>query len=162
MKRSSCSKRTSQRDNAGKTHGIRSQASSPTRRIWQLAAIYFCCMMGLYGISFWLPTLIKATGVKDALDVGLLTAIPYAVRGREHVPRRAQRGPHRERRWHFAIPAVLAGVGLLCQHATRRQHPARDDRADGRDGRHARDDAGLLDLSDAILAGGVGGGRHRA
>ncbi|CCD40154.1 unnamed protein product [Candidatus Paraburkholderia kirkii UZHbot1] len=45
----------------------------------RVAAIYFCCMMGLYGVSFYLPTLIKAAGVKDALEVGLLTAVPYAV-----------------------------------------------------------------------------------
>ena len=45
--------------------------------MWLLAAIYFCFVMGLYGVSFWLPTIIKQTGVKGALDVGLLTAIPY-------------------------------------------------------------------------------------
>jgi hypothetical protein len=49
--------------------------SSP--RVWLMSAIYFSFVMGLYGVSFWLPTIIKQTGVKGALDVGLLTAIPY-------------------------------------------------------------------------------------
>src|SRR5450830_996914 len=48
-------------------------------KVWLSAMIYFCFVMGLYGVSFWLPTIIKATGVKDPLDIGLLTAIPYAI-----------------------------------------------------------------------------------
>ncbi|MBK4735034.1 MFS transporter [Noviherbaspirillum pedocola] len=82
-------------------------------RVWLMAAIYFCCMMGLYGISFYLPTLIKAAGVKDALDVGLLTAIPYgcAVVSMLLVARSADR--MRERRWHFAIVSALGGLGLF-------------------------------------------------
>jgi MFS family permease len=34
--------------------------------------------MGLYGVSFGLPTIIKATGVTDAFMIGLLSAIPFA------------------------------------------------------------------------------------
>lgn len=82
-------------------------------RLWQMALIYFCFVMGLYGISFWLPTIINATGVTDTLMVGLLTAIPYAVAavGMILVGRSADQ--HRERRWHVIIPAVLACAGLL-------------------------------------------------
>jgi D-galactonate transporter len=82
-------------------------------KVWLMAAIYFCCMMGLYGVSFYLPTLIKAAGVKDALDVGLLTAIPYgcAVIAMLFIARSADRT--RERRWHFAIASALGGLGML-------------------------------------------------
>ncbi len=85
--------------------------TNPT--VWLMAAIYFCCMMGLYGISFYLPTLVKASGVKDALDVGLLTAIPYTcgVIATLLVARSADR--MRERRWHFAIASALGGLGLF-------------------------------------------------
>jgi D-galactonate transporter len=82
-------------------------------KVWLMAAIYFCCMMGLYGVSFYLPTLVKAAGVKDPLDVGLLTAIPYgcAVVAMLLNARSADR--MRERRWHFAIASALGGLGLL-------------------------------------------------
>jgi MFS family permease len=82
-------------------------------RVWLMAAIYFCCMMGLYGVGFYLPTLIKAAGVKDALDVGLLTAIPYgcAVVAMLAIAKSADRT--RERRWHFAIASALGGLGLM-------------------------------------------------
>lgn len=82
-------------------------------KVWLMAAIYFCCMMGLYGVSFYLPTLVKAAGVKDPLDVGLLTAIPYgcAVVAMLFNARSADR--MRERRWHFAIASALGSLGLL-------------------------------------------------
>ena len=82
-------------------------------RVWLMAAIYFCCMMGLYGVSFYLPTLIKAAGVKDALDVGMLTAIPYgcAVVAMLFNARSADRTG--ERRWHFSVASALGGLGLM-------------------------------------------------
>jgi MFS family permease len=82
-------------------------------KVWTMAAIYFCCMMGLYGVSFYLPTLVKASGVKDALDVGLLTAIPYGwgIVATLAVARSADRT--RERRWHFAVASAVGGLGLL-------------------------------------------------
>src|SRR5260370_20687683 len=46
-------------------------------RVWLMSLIYFSFVMGLYGVSFWLPTIIKATGVKDAWTIGLLSAIPF-------------------------------------------------------------------------------------
>ncbi|SPA13778.1 putative transporter, Major facilitator superfamily MFS [Cupriavidus taiwanensis] len=90
---------------------IRTVLSSP--RVWLMSAIYFCFVMGLYGVSFWLPTIIKQTGVKGALDIGLLTAIPYgcAVIGMVLVAYSADRSG--ERRWHIAVPALAGAVGLL-------------------------------------------------
>lgn len=85
--------------------------SSP--RVWLMSAIYFSFVMGLYGVSFWLPTIIKQTGVKGALDVGLLTAIPYgcAVVGMILFAHSADR--RGERRWHIAVPALLGALGLV-------------------------------------------------
>ncbi len=96
---------------ATKSHSVAGVFTNP--KVWLMAAIYFCCMMGLYGISFYLPTLVKASGVKDALDVGLLTAIPYTcgVIATLLVARSADR--MRERRWHFAIASALGGLGLF-------------------------------------------------
>ena len=83
------------------------------KRVWLMSLIYFSFVMGLYGVSFWLPTIIKATGVKDAFQIGMLTAIPYgsAVLAMIVVSRSADR--LRERRWHIAIPAVLGAIGLV-------------------------------------------------
>jgi D-galactonate transporter len=84
-------------------------ASGP---VWLFAAIYFCAIMGLYGISFWLPQLIKNTGVKDVVNVGLLTAIPYgcAAFGMVLLARHSDRTG--ERRWHLALSSFAGAAGL--------------------------------------------------
>jgi D-galactonate transporter len=82
-------------------------------RVLFLCLIHFCIIMGLYGVGFWLPSIISTAGVVSALRVGELTAIPYlaAVVSMILISKSADR--HRERRWHLAIPAVLAAVGLF-------------------------------------------------
>ncbi|GAB7522436.1 MFS transporter [Paraburkholderia sp. 2C] len=82
-------------------------------RVWLMSLIYFSFVIGLYGVSFWLPTIIKATGVTDAFAIGLLSAIPFAaaVVAMVLVSRSADRT--RERRWHVAIPAFAGALGLV-------------------------------------------------
>ncbi|RYB04399.1 MFS transporter [Lichenibacterium ramalinae] len=83
------------------------------RRVWILSFTYFFFTMGLYGVSFWLPSIIKDSGVRDPLSVGLLTAIPYtgAFVTMILVGRSSDR--HRERRWHLALPALVGAAGLV-------------------------------------------------
>jgi D-galactonate transporter len=90
---------------------VRQVLASP--RVWLMSLIYFSFVMGLYGVSFWLPTIIKATGVTDAFMIGLLSAIPFAaaVVGMVLVSRSADRT--RERRWHIALPAAAGALGLI-------------------------------------------------
>src|SRR4051812_14923371 len=82
-------------------------------RVWVACLIYFACASGIYGLGFWLPTIVADLGVKSPLEIGMLTAIPYAVAavGMVLVGRSSDR--HRERRWHFAVSAALGGLGLV-------------------------------------------------
>lgn len=82
-------------------------------KVWLCAAIYFCFIMGLYGVSFWLPQLIKSMGVKEMFDVGLLTMIPYGVAAVAMVLAGRNSDRTGERRWHTAIAATVGGVGLI-------------------------------------------------
>ncbi|MFC7518979.1 MFS transporter [Herbaspirillum sp. GCM10030257] len=82
-------------------------------KVWLLSFIYFAFIMGLYGVSFWLPNLIKSTGVKDVLTVGLLTAIPYGFAAIVMVVAGRNSDSTGERRWHTAIAGVLGAVGLV-------------------------------------------------
>lgn len=81
-------------------------------RVWLLSCTYFFFTMGLYSVSFWLPSIIKDSGVTDPLSVGLLTAIPYlgAFIAMYLVGRSSDRW--QERRWHLALPAFVGAVGL--------------------------------------------------
>lgn len=92
-------------------HAIGKVMMSP--RVLMMSLIYFSFVMGLYGVSFWLPTIIKSTGVTDAFTIGLLSAIPFAaaVVAMVFVARSADR--MRERRWHVAVPGFVGALGLV-------------------------------------------------
>jgi D-galactonate transporter len=81
-------------------------------RTWHLGAIYFCLVAGLYGVGFWLPTLIRNTGVENLLHIGFLNALPYAVAVVGMLLIAHSADARRERRWHVAIPAALGALGL--------------------------------------------------
>ena len=82
-------------------------------RVWIMAFTYFCFVMGLYGVGFWMPSIIKGIGVSSTLEIGMLTAIPnlFAIIGMVLISRSSDR--MRERRWHLAIPAVIGALGLI-------------------------------------------------
>jgi MFS family permease len=82
-------------------------------KVWALCAIYFTLMIGLYGISFWLPSIVKAFGVKGYFHVGLITAIPYfvAVVGMLLLSRSSDRTG--ERRLHYVINVCVGALGLV-------------------------------------------------
>ncbi|MFX5940038.1 MFS transporter [Acinetobacter baumannii] len=82
------------------------------KRLWLLAGIYFCVVMGQYAITFWLPTLIRNSGISDNWHIGLLTSLPYMcaivvmiLAGRS--------GDHfQEHRWHLIIPMCAGAIAL--------------------------------------------------
>lgn len=104
-------------DNISRDEGSRAEHSLKQvfshGRVWLMASIYFCFVMGLYGISFWLPQLIKTAGVKDVLDVGLLTMIPYALAAVAMVLASRSSDRTGERRLHTAGAGFIGGAGLL-------------------------------------------------
>ena len=84
-----------------------------TGRVWLLGAAYFCIASGIYIVSFWIPTIIKQTGVTDPFNICLLTAIPCLVALASMITVCAHGDRAKERRWHTAMPAVVRALGLI-------------------------------------------------
>jgi len=82
-------------------------------KVWVLCAIYFTLMIGLYGIAFWLPTIVKAFGVKGYLQVGLITAIPYAVAVVGMMLLSHHSDSTGERRIHYVLNVTAGAAGLV-------------------------------------------------
>ena len=82
-------------------------------RVYSLVAMSIGMIAGGAGISLWMPTIVKQSGVTNVWYIGLLSAIPWAIAiaaqqiWARHSDRKA------ERRWHAAIPAFLAGIGWM-------------------------------------------------
>ncbi|MBV9451725.1 MAG: MFS transporter [Streptosporangiaceae bacterium] len=65
------------RDNAGapRFSGYRDVLRSSM--VWRLIVVYFFVQVGFYGLSLWLPHVVKTTIGASILVVGAVTAIPY-------------------------------------------------------------------------------------
>jgi predicted MFS family arabinose efflux permease len=81
-------------------------------RVWLLIAIYFTVAVGSNAGGAYIPTLIKDQfPLLDTFQIGLLSAVPHvcAVFGMTAVGISSDRT--NERRWHFAVSALLAALG---------------------------------------------------
>lgn len=81
-------------------------------KVYLLAFIYFTLAAGSFAISFWVPTLIRESGVRDVLSVGLYSAIPYGIGALGIVLIARRSDAQVERRWHFIVCALVAAAAL--------------------------------------------------
>lgn len=82
------------------------------KRLWLLAGIYFCVVMGQYAITFWLPTLIRNSGISDNWHIGLLTSLPYMCAIVVMLLAGRSGDYFQERRWHLIIPMCAGAIAL--------------------------------------------------
>ncbi|AZS22148.1 MULTISPECIES: MFS transporter [unclassified Caulobacter] len=80
-------------------------------RVLMLAGLYIGMPLGAYGLSYWLPTIVKSFGVSNAVN-GFINVIPwlFVAVALWFVPRHAAR--HGASAWHIAGPVLLGAVAL--------------------------------------------------
>jgi ACS family tartrate transporter-like MFS transporter len=81
-------------------------------RIWMLAMVYFGLNTVSYGVSLWLPTLIRSLSGVSNFTIGVLSAIPYVAAAITMVAVGLHSDRSGERRWHTAVPAFVATLAL--------------------------------------------------
>jgi len=93
-------------------HSVRAAFAEP--RTWALAFVYLAGTVSLYGVNFWMPTIIQELGISssDYLRVGLLTMIPWGIAGAVMVQVGAHSDRTGERRWHVASALLATALGL--------------------------------------------------
>ncbi len=81
-------------------------------KVWALCFIYFGFVMGNYGLSFFLPQVLKDTITKDPFKIGLLTMIPWAAAAIAMVAVGHHSDKTGERCWHVAIAGFIGAVAF--------------------------------------------------
>jgi MFS family permease len=81
-------------------------------RVLMLAAVFFLTGVPSYGLSLWLPQIVKSFGVSH-LVTGLLSAVPFVFGCIAMVYWGRRSDSRQERVWHTVVSAVVAGVGLI-------------------------------------------------
>ncbi len=87
-------------------------------RVIALGCVYMALNIPQYGLSFFLPQIVKDFGVSN-VQAGFITAIPYAVGGIAMILWGRHSDKTGERVWHCIIPfiAMLVGLGLAAMIA---------------------------------------------
>jgi MFS transporter, ACS family, tartrate transporter len=88
------------------------QALTDTR-VLMLAVVWMLSLVPTYGITFFMPQIVKALGSSSAMT-GVLTAIPYAIGVVGPVAIGFSSDRFHERRWHYIGTMALAAVALVC------------------------------------------------
>ncbi len=81
-------------------------------QIWLLTLVYFGLNTVTYGISMWLPNLIKSFSGMSNFAIGALSAVPYIAAALTMVVVGVHSDRSGERRWHAAIPAFAGAAAL--------------------------------------------------
>ncbi len=82
------------------------------RRVWMLASVYVAFPLAAYGLSYWLPTVVKGFGASNTAN-GFINIVPWLVTAFAlwWVPRRAARTG--DQLWHVVVPGLVAAAALV-------------------------------------------------
>ena len=82
------------------------------KAVWALGLLYALLIVGIYGLSLWMPQILKEVSRGSNFQVGLLSAVPqlFAAVGLVYVGNSSDRTGERFR--HIALPALLGAAGL--------------------------------------------------
>ncbi len=80
-------------------------------RVMILCVIYFGFIAALYGLQFWMPTMVSSFGYSP-IETGLVTAIPYLTGAIVMMFWARHSDRTQERVYHVALPLLLTAVSL--------------------------------------------------
>lgn len=103
--------REKQEKKAVRTYSIREAFRH--RNVLLLAAAYFCAVTCVYGITFFLPTILKQVFGYSNFHISLITIVPYCFGLASMLLVGWSSDRTGERRWHTAISLLAVSAGLF-------------------------------------------------
>lgn len=83
-------------------------------RVWHMAIIWFGYVCAMYGLSMWVPQIIKSLGQSFSnIQVGLMSTIPYFIGVICMVAVGRHSDKTMERRYHIGLPILISSIGLI-------------------------------------------------
>ncbi|MEB4887662.1 MFS transporter [Priestia megaterium] len=84
------------------------------KTVWRFTFINLTFVIGLYGISFWMPRIIQSlSNLLTNTQVGLITMIPYLLGAIAMVLVARSSDRTGERKYHAAFGPIIGGIGLI-------------------------------------------------
>ena len=103
---------------AGERAGIAAPHGSVFRhvlgdaRVWSLAILFGCALVGVYGLLIWMPQIIKSLGTLSDIEVGFLSALPPALGVLGTILAGISSDRTGDRKFHLAGLYTIAAIGL--------------------------------------------------
>ncbi|KQN70224.1 MFS transporter [Duganella sp. Leaf61] len=82
-------------------------------RLYWLAGMGVGVLVSTGGVFFWLPSIIRKSGIDNVFTIGLLSVIPFCIALFAQYFNARHSDKTGERRWHVALPALVAAAGWL-------------------------------------------------
>ncbi|MBN3759863.1 MFS transporter [Burkholderia sp. Ac-20365] len=81
-------------------------------RVWSLACLFGCALVGIYGLFLWLPQIVKSLGHLNNIEVGFLSAAPplFGVLGTFLISRSSDRSGDRKKHLAFVYGASAIAI----------------------------------------------------
>jgi len=92
--------------------GVMETLANP--RVLLLGVIYVCIVIGIYGVNMWLPQIVRTFSASlSNTQIGFISAVPFvsAAIGMLFIGMSSDK--MKERKWHFTITCLVAGLSLL-------------------------------------------------
>jgi len=100
------------------THSLRILQALRHREVVLLTLAYFFMVTAVYGLNFWLPSIIKNLSGLSNFIVSLIAALPYCVSLVSILIMGWHSDKTKERRWHTALSMMTTSLGLLLSVVT--------------------------------------------
>ncbi len=104
-------------------HGMTILEAFRHREVILLTLAYFFMVTAVYGLNFWIPSIVKSLSGLSTFKVSLISALPYCVGFVSILVMGWHSDKTQERRWHTALAMMTASLGLLLSVALRSYAP---------------------------------------
>ena len=94
------------------------RATLTNATVWTFGFTYFCIVSALYGITFWMPTILQGLSGLSDFGAAALSAVPYLVGAISMVLVGRHSDAIGERRWHVATVAFIGAAGFVVSAMT--------------------------------------------
>lgn len=99
----------------------RFRQAATNKRVWILGFILATNYIGIYAVIFWIPTILKSTGVTDVATVGILSSIPWVGAVAATILLGIYCDKSQAHRRILAIGMIIAAAGLVISVSTGNQ-----------------------------------------
>jgi D-galactonate transporter len=94
-------------------HSLKILEAFRHREVILLTLAYFFMVTGVYGLNFWIPSIIKKMSDLSTFQISLLSALPYCFGFITILLVGWHSDKTQERRWHTALSMMAASAGLV-------------------------------------------------